>query len=350
MNRTSVTVLIILLLMLFATACKSDQDVTNIDEDIVEEVEIEGPIDSEDEEFEFVAPLTGLGTNENIDYRPLGVMIENSRSARPQSGIDQADLVYEVLSEGTITRLLAFFHSEKPEIIGPVRSARDYYIHLNNGYNGLYVSAGGSPGAFAMIQRGQVDHISGLTYDGKYFYRSKERKAPHNLYTSYDSILDAANHAHFSMDKELFPLLFIDEEEFEASDIVANKVDINYGSEINNVSYEYDPETKSYFRFNGGEQTIDAETDSPVTVKNLLIVEAAHRVIDDVGRREVNLQSGGKAYLIQHGTAKPVEWENKDGRILPVLNGEEIGFLPGKTWVNFVQTKPSIDESVTIYE
>ncbi|MBU9721261.1 MULTISPECIES: DUF3048 domain-containing protein [Bacillaceae] len=289
-------------------------------------------------------PLTGEVVPEALasDYRAFGVMIENSLSARPQSGLYQADIVYEVLSEGTITRFLAIFHSQQPERIGPIRSARSYYVHLNKGYDAIYVNAGGSPGGLNLAQSSYVDDISGLAYDGRFFTRSRDRSAPHNMYTTYDDLVSAANQIGYEMDRKP-PELYI-EQEARAGDKVASTVEINYGSSSNNVRYNYDEDTRKYSRFVGGQPSLDLDTNEPVMPKNIFIIEANHRVIPkgedhiDAGsnRREINIESGGKGYLVQEGSVTEVEWKNEDGLILPYKDDELLPFLRGQTWINIV--------------
>lgn len=345
MKKISLFFIILLLTAVFLVGCNDQKTEKTVESKKQEEVEVvEETQDTQDTEETKEAkptyPLTGTEVSEENNNRVIGIMIENSVHARPQSGLHQADLVYEVLSEGTITRFLAFFHSEQPKVIGPVRSAREYYILLNNGYNGVYVSAGGSPGAFKMIDNGLVDHISGLAYDGRYFKRSSARKAPHNMYTSYEEVVKAAEHANITLQKDVPALTFYSGADVTVEGDDAKRITINYGSETNTVAYEFDQELSRYKRYNGGQQTADLETDTPVLLDNIFIVEAAHKVIpgDKAGRREINLNSGGRGYLIQSGVVQNVEWENIDGRILP--KGEGIGFVPGKTWINIV---PSFD-------
>ena len=345
--------LLLILVVTFVFACNKKEDTVAIQpddppEEVLEKTEPEPEPKPEPEPevevFENQFPLTGIGTNEDVDYRAFGVMIENSRSARPQTGLYQADLVYEVLSEGTITRLLAFYHSEKPEVIGPVRSARDYYINFNNGYNGIYVSAGGSPQAFSMVESGQVDYINGLSYDGRYLWRSSERSAPHNMYTSYENLIKAAEHANHTLISPVPTLPFMEEGEMVKGEL-AEEIKINYGSSSNNVIYKFDQENNNYIRTVGGEQNLDLESEKPVFTNNLLIVEMKHRVIDNQGRRDIDLTSGGNALLIQNGVYQYVDWENIDGQILPVRDGEGLNFVQGKTWINVV---PNLDQSVSI--
>lgn len=345
MKRFTIGIILIFFITIVACSQKEDTTIEDVDElpkEVIDIEELEPEIEKKTYKNQF--PLTGIGTNDDIDYRAFGVMIENSRAARPQSGLYQADLVYEVLAEGTITRLLAFYHSEKPEIIGPVRSARDYYIHLNNGYGAIYASAGGSPQAFAMVDSGQVDYINGLVYDGRYLWRSSDRRAPHNMYTSYENLIKAAEHARHGLISPVPALSFHKDDKMIEGE-VADIVNISYGSTANDVTYQYDHENKNYLRFVGGEQSLDLETNIPVTTNNIFIVEMKHRVIDNQGRRDINLNSGGAALLVQNGVFQYVEWKNVNGQILPFKDGEKVNFLKGKTWINVV---PNLDKSVSI--
>ncbi|WP_147803151.1 DUF3048 domain-containing protein [Alkalicoccus halolimnae] len=299
---------------------------------------------AEAEEEIFTAPLTGLeAEEEELNHRAVGVMIENSISARPQTSLHEADIVYEVLSEGNITRLLAVFHSEKPEEIGPVRSARPYYINLNNGYGAVYAAAGGSPDAYDMIENGEVDYVSGLEYEGVHFYRSDERQAPHNMYTSFDRLAEAAEELGYEW--ENIPPEDLSFSEEEAEGLEADTVNISYGSSSNNVQYNYEEDLQGYVRSVGGEQINDLQTNEPVSPRNLLVVEAEHQVTDDSGRRFIDIEAGGGAYLLQDGSARELSWENQEGRLVPVENGEIVPFQPGKTWINIVE---DMEEDVSL--
>ncbi|UTR08826.1 DUF3048 domain-containing protein [Evansella sp. LMS18] len=347
-RRKNLTIIIIsfLTIVLF-TACKAEEEAAGAKEatDSAEQSNEENLEETEDKEntlddenLPYTFPLTGEKTAEQTDMRPFGVMIENSAAARPQSGLYQADIVYEVLTEATITRFLAFYHSAQPEVIGPVRSARDYYLQLNNGYDAVYVSAGGSPDALAQIEQGVVDHISGLHYDGTYFTRSSERKAPHNMYTSYSALEEAFGKTGYESDYNFPELTFTDSLGEGSSDSLsaAEEVEVVYGSASNNVQFKYDNEAERYFRYNGGQASEDLETGNPVAPKNVFIVAAPHKVIDDQGRRAIDLSGNGKGYLIQEGLLQEVDWENRDNQIIPVKDGNAVPFLSGQTWINII--------------
>src|SRR5699024_10872549 len=114
------------------------------------------------------------------------------------------------------------------------------------------------------------------------------------------------------------------------------------------VSYKYDEDSGRYLRSSDGEPTVDLDTDEQVGVENLFIVETYHEVIDDAGRRKVDMKSGGNAYLLMKGKVQHVEWKNEDGRIIPVKDGKPVPFASEHTWINVIPTDPGIESSVTV--
>ncbi|WP_327987897.1 DUF3048 domain-containing protein [Geobacillus thermodenitrificans] len=293
----------------------------------------EQPSESPAEEKQMF-PLTGLPTEGDIDQRVVSVMINNHPKARPQSGLHQADIVYEVLAEGDITRFLALYQSELPERVGPVRSAREYYIDLSDGYHALYVCHGWSPEAKARLEQGNTDYLNGLFYDGTLFQRVSFRKAPHNSYITFANIEKGAEQNGYVWTDDIDPLLFRDD---EPSGEQVETVRITYSHRAYaQVEYRYAPEQKGYYRYSGGEQTVDYDTHEPVVVQNVMIIAARHQVIDSYGRRDIDFTSGGQGYLLQNGVMQPIEWKNVDGWLLPYRDGVPVGFVPGKTWINIV--------------
>ncbi|GHI01242.1 DUF3048 domain-containing protein [Neobacillus kokaensis] len=306
--------------------------------------------EEQEPQIKYTYPLTGIAAKQEPEQRAIAVMVNNHPKARPQSGLNKADIVYEILAEGDITRFLAVFQSEKPGNIGPVRSARDYYIKLAKGLNALYIAHGFSPEAKKLLNNNYVDNINGIYYDGTLFKRSKNRKAPHNSYITYENILKGAKQKKYSM-KSLPPgFQFLTEKDSKKiSGDEANTVEITYSKGgISDSSFDYDSTLGQYKRFSGGKQTVDLDTNGPVLVENIFIIETVHRFIDSYGRRDVDLTSGGKGYLLQKGRVNVVNWENRNGLIVPVKDGIEVKMVPGKTWVNVVPTNPGLQKSVKI--
>lgn len=299
----------------------------------------------------YIYPFTGIETDALPKERAVAVMINNQIQARPQSSLSKADIVYEALTEGNITRFMAIYHSNPPDSVGPVRSAREYYFTLAQGYNAIYIYSGAANFVNDMIRERGIDHIEGGHYDndGHLIIRETFRKAPHNMYLQYGAVHEVAAEKGYDVEAVHEPLLFTDKDA-EIAGEAANYVRINYYSTTPYVEYKYDPETMKYRRFNDGEKTVELATEEEIQIDNLFIVETDHAIIDDVGRRKLDLDSGGKAYLLQHGKVQEVEWGNRDGRILPIKDGKVLPFVPGNTWVNFVQTVPTsgVKEQVII--
>ncbi|MFC0273202.1 DUF3048 domain-containing protein [Metabacillus herbersteinensis] len=329
----------IMTVFLYLSACNNNEDKTKTEQPVEEE-----PTSAVVEEEKAVYPLTGIEAEAEINQRAVAVMINNHPDARPQSGLHKADIVYEVLAEGNITRFLAIFHSEIPDIIGPVRSARDYYVDLSKGFNALYISHGWSPDAREKLESGEVDFLNGLFYDGTLFWRADHRKAPHNSYISAENIAKGAEAENISLNEDVEPFKFLTKEELDSlQGESAKKVVIKYdNSPTWQATYEYNQEEQNYTRYSANEQTVDLESEEPIILDNILVVEMQHEVIDNAGRRGIDLTSGGKAILLQKGIAEEVHWENQDGRIIPVANGESIEFVPGKSWINVV---PNIENA-----
>lgn len=309
----------------------------------------ETPADQEKEKTPaYIYPLTGKPADHQVKKRPIGVMVENSAPARPQTGIYKADIVYEVLAEGAITRFLAIFQSQEPEMIGPVRSARHYFVKISNGFNAIYVHHGWSPQARKLIQSSDTDNINGLYYDGTLFHRVDFRQAPHNSYIPYENIIKGAKENDYKLKADIEPLPFLSKKQVKnLGGKPASGVKINYVDRYQ-VRFEYQPDTKTYLRYSDGEKSVDRKTGTPITVSNVFIAAVPTFFIDSYPRRGMDLQAGGKGLLLQNGKVKKVHWKNVDGRILPVKDGEPVGFVPGQTWVNLIPADPGISGSVTV--
>ncbi|KMK75306.1 DUF3048 domain-containing protein [Alkalihalobacillus pseudalcaliphilus] len=288
-------------------------------------------------------PLTGLEAEGDVNQRVIAAVINNSPAARPQSGLLEADMVYEVLAEFEVTRFVALYQSQQPERIGPIRSARPYFVDLADGYEALMVIHGWSPAAETVLTTGTTEYLNGISYDGTLFERYAGRKAPHNSYLNWQQFLEGVELEQLSLEAEVEPLTFLEDNE-TVEGIEAQDITINYLN-LYDVHYRYDESQASYTRHNN-QQTVDYETGEAIEVSNLFIIEAEHEILDQAGRRAVDLESGGKALLIHRGKMQELEWVNEGGRILPIKNGEIIPFAKGQTWINIIPHSPGISGSV----
>src|SRR5699024_1985653 len=271
-------------------------------------------------------------------------------AARPQTGLLDADMTFEILAEGSITRFLALYQSEYPEVVGPVRSARDYYIDLANDYDSIYVFHGAIYFVYDHMTSVGIDAIDGASYDNDrvIFERASHRQAPHNSYVKFSGMLEKAEEKGYRLTDDVKALTFTDST--LTTDEKAESVDILYpGRQANEtITYEFNEGDNVYERYDTGEQTIDYETEDPIEMSNLFIVEASHQVIDEEGRRAINLEDGGNGLLIRDGYVESVEWANEDGMIVPMKDGKQVALSRGKTWVNVVPTDPGIEAIVNI--
>jgi len=288
------------------------------------------------------SPFTGKETTEDVTNRAIAVMVSNQKQARPQSGLSKADIVFEMLTEGNITRFLAIYQSTEPEVVGPVRSAREYFFTLASGYDAIYVYHGADDFINDMIISQGIDHLSGANHDndGNLFVRETFRKAPHNSYFQFGAAYNAAKQKGYEIKQEHEPFLFLEEDE-EIGGEEADGARITYSPNEPVVEFHYDESDQKYTRVNDGETTIELESEMPIQIDNVLIVEAEHRVIDDQKRRFIDIESGGPAYLLQRGKVQKIQWENRDGRIIPVDDdGQVVPFVQGQTWINFIPSTP----------
>ncbi|WP_407271313.1 DUF3048 domain-containing protein [Radiobacillus sp. PE A8.2] len=357
MKKQWSSIILMIFLLLLVAACSNDDQASesNSNENEVQVPEIEEPEEveepepePEEPEFENIHPLTGIPTNDSVDNRTIGVMINNHPKARPQSGLTKADVVFEILSEYNITRFLALFQSEQPEVVGPVRSARPYYWNLADSFNALYIYHGAATQFENKLRAGIVDNLNGAYYDNdKHLFKREDfRVAPHNSYLLLGAAYEVAEENGLEVTYDHKALSFLSEEEVTAiSGDPATEISYSYTSTP--TRYTYDTSTEKYSRFNGDMQTVELDTEEPVQLDNLFILETHHEVVDSSGRREIDFESGGDAYLFQKGKMQEVQWKNVDGKILPYDGDTPVGLVPGKTWINVIPNNPGL-EAVTI--
>lgn len=276
-------------------------------------------------------PLTGLAC-QSSNNPTIMMMINNARPARPQTGLNHADVVVEMLAEGEITRFAAFYQSQMTGVVGPIRSVREYFYELAKGAKAEVVSAGGSKEALANIKRDGYPHIDGIHAAEKYFTRETFRKAPHNLYTDFDRMKEATQEKGFNV-KSPAKYTFSMEPSTQKGQS-ARTIHLVY-HRLYECGYQYDEKSGSYIRYTQGEQQVDRETLEPLTMPNVIVAFAVHRMADSLGHRSIAITGNGRGYLVQKGKIIPIEWRFRDGLIVPFsLEGKELTLLPGKTWVN----------------
>jgi len=275
--------------------------------------------------------------------RPLAIMIDNARDSRPQSGLNKANIIYEALAEGGITRFLAIYSSEESEKVGPVRSARPYFITKALEHNAIYVHAGESPDAAIFIREEKVDDVNELIHYQP-FWRTQNRKPPHNLYASTEQLREEAKKIGYieMVNKESFQFE-VDKNQVltgrEAKDITI-KYNVNYL-----VNYKYDSETQLYRRFINGEPHIDAETAQQLYAKNIIIQHCDKKIIDNEGRLAIDFIGEGKGLIIFNGRSKEITWRKEDLDAKTYFynsEGDRLAIQPGNVWIQVVHPDTKI--------
>lgn len=295
------------------------------------------------------SPLSGIyADKEKVNRRPVAIMFDNLNKARWQAGLKDAEIVYEFLAEGKITRYMGIFLVNDPEVIGPVRSARPYFISALLEYDPLYVRCGGSPQAKADVNNLRLADVDCLSTPNYVFYRYYDtgKTAPNNLYTSMDSIRKYQSNMGYRKNGKFDSFKFTDEEKIIKGD-TANNILIKYFSN-NTTEYKYNKDKKIYTRYKDGKKHIDENNNEEIIAKNILIQKARTRVIDNEGRREIDIIGSGEGIFITNGKYQKVTWKkerrNSKTRYYDE-KGEEIVLNSGVTWIQVVPIDTTIEIS-----
>ncbi len=273
------------------------------------------------------SPLTGLPYDPAEAGSIVAVMVDNHRDARPQSGLTRADLVYEALTEFNITRFLALYHSRAADVIGPVRSARPYFVLLAREWNAIYAHCHGLPKDLKPIKELGVLDADELL-DPRGFWRDGSRRAPHNLYTSTQGLRE-----RMKVDTGT-PKPWWEFTEFAAEPVRALSVEYD---EDYVVSYRLDGD--GYLRFMNGRPHVDRETGTQIKAANVIVQFVPHAVVYEDGGRELSLVGEGRALYLLGGRRVSGTWEKKSA-LAPTYffdeEGELIQLAPGQTWIQIV--------------
>ncbi len=284
---------------------------------------------------------------EDSNKVPACVMIENAAfdGVRPQAGLSAAQVVYEVIVEGGITRLMAVFGGEKAEAVGPVRSARDTYLEFASEYNCAYAHAGGSFTAMQAIRNFKLRDVDGLM-EGKWFWRDSNKYSPHNLFTSTDNLYTAIKDGHSWNDEPVFAVWnFVDDSNITGGE-AAVEVNVAFGGSYD-VQWLYNAEQKVYERKNGGVLQTDENTGSTLSTHNVIVQHVPEgNYIEGKGRVNFAVTGEGVVDIFRNGEHVTGTWKKADRldrtRFFDA-EGKEIALARGSSWVEIVPTGISFD-------
>lgn len=303
-----------------------------------------------------VNPLTGLpAETEIIDNRPYAVMINNIKAAQPQIGISKADIIYEILVEGGITRMMAVFQDvTNAGEIGSIRSARPYFVEIALGLDALYIHAGGSDDAYRKIAATDIFHLDGVNGRKQdIFFRDPERKktmgSVHSLVTTDELILKYLPTYNVALEHKSG---YVCNMEFSDSaaptgGLTATSITAHFSSS-KTTTFDYSAESGLYNVRQYGRDYIDGNDDSKITAANVLILRTKINVIsgDDAGRIDVDVTGSGTGTFYSGGKYETIKWsraKNSDQFTFTREDGTEITFARGRTYICIISNNDKID-------
>lgn len=372
MKKATLLAVLALSVSVFLFGCGSKKEVdTAIEEVTLETQEYDTPANEDIEPevveeaiIEDVPPQEGMVrsrlTNEWVSadvasLRPLAVMIPNDKSALPQYNISNADIVYECLVEGEITRLMAIYGDwTNLERVGNVRSCRDYFVYWAFEWDAIYCHAGGPFYIDEVIGRSDTQNINALVAPQGVFYRTSDRSAPQNLYLDGQDIVKESNrlgydlsprngysdNVHFQFATKANPNNM---EDYGSSAVTATKIDLSAAYPVTQTWFEYNAEDGLYYRYQApsGGAHMDAATESQLAFENVLIQFTYHEQRDENGYLAFQcIDTSKDGWLFTNGKGIHVNWKKTSDYGATRYyddNGKEVQLNTGKTMICIVQ-------------
>lgn len=274
------------------------------------------------------------------NLRPVAVMVENHVLARPQSGLQEADAIYEAMAEGGITRFMALYLAGQPDKIGPVRSARLHFVNWAAEYNATYAHWGGSAEALNYVQNhSQPKNLDEFAFGGA-FWRDYSGGKPleHTGYTSIPKLRQVSAAQGWEAAPSFTPWTFKDDAP-ASEHPAAQKVTLAFlGTAGYNAEFDYQPETNDYLRFTGNLPHKDA-SGVQLTAKTIVLMYQKVTNYTDVNGHpavRVDVTGTGQAVVIEDGVAHPGTWSKSsinERTTLTDAAGNPLALDRGKLWV-----------------
>lgn len=271
------------------------------------------------------------------DIRPIIVKVENHTDARPQSGLDKADIIIEAMAEGGITRFAVVFWCRTVDEIGPVRSARLQDFNFIQEYDALFAHIGASD-TFTNEKPNGIADLDEFAY-GNAYWRDDKRFAPHNCYTSTEKLRQTAKDAGFEHNVTIAPLKF-----GKLEGTAATAISISYPEDCD-ASYAYDAKTKTYLRSVSGEPHTDKPTGKQLAPANVVVQFIQYEDSDygeeyGIGGRQIMQLTGeGRALIFSNGVVVDGRWSRPGDESMTVFTDQEGNTVPlarGQTWIEIV--------------
>lgn len=292
-------------------------------------------------------PLTGLEapSADAIRTRVVSVKIENAPGARPQTGLDRADIVYETVTEGGITRFNALYQSYTPKAVGPVRSARPSDFAIVPQFRALFAHCGGDKSVRKeLADKTRFDDMDQFFNAGPY-WRSKDRSAPHNLYLDIAKLRVAATtKRHYAAAADVKGPAFARASSAATPTVTLLTVPF---SSSNKVTWRYKSGVGTYSRGINGKSHVDQASGKQYTAKNVVVMWAKVTRYTESRNSElhdIQLVGSGRASVLHDGQRIDGTWEASETTppVLRAADGRVIALAPGKTWFQVIANDQSI--------
>ena len=289
---------VVLLCMLICSACGKKES--------LKEAEVKEP-----EKKPEIKKVKIVDTESNL--RPIAVMINTHKDARPQSGLSDAYIIYELMVEGGITRMMALYTQDfDEEKIGSIRSSRHNYLDYVMENDAIYIHWGGSDPAYAQLKELKLDRIDGMVYGSKYFITDKnlKRNLEHTRFSSSKMIKQAISDKKFRTTTDKGWLLNYTPDEVDLSNFegakVANNITLKY-SNYQTVGYDYNSEEKTYYRSMSGVKHTDLVTGEQYKFKNIICYDVKYNSYEGTKLRDLQNIGSGTGTYITNGYSIPIK-------------------------------------------
>jgi len=327
--------LIVLLIIVGGVIVFEEQRRFSDEEEVVEEIEEE---EIEEPKLQII--------DQDSNRRALAVMINNHPRTIPHhAGIQDAFIVYEIIVEGSFTRLMALYREQATPRIGSLRSARHYFLDYALEHDAVFIHFGGSPQSYTDIRSLGVNNLDFMSRSAFFRDNSLNVALEHRAYSRMELIYEELTKMNMRLTSDnqylnyqIEPVVLTGENVFNA-----DQIEIIY-SRSNRVGYQYHDGV--YYRFYNGNKHSDAVSKEQFNFKNLLIKEVRNYLMGSGGRQELDTVGSGKGYFLTDGKAKPITWTKESRSSKTVYryeSGEEVAFNDGNTMINVVPVNTTVN-------
>ncbi|MCG2788321.1 MAG: DUF3048 domain-containing protein [Actinomycetia bacterium] len=380
-KKTKVLILFGLVLVLALTmglaGCKKQQVVETISETTIQEEETSSDTNGQttqetDDKISGmeitgnINILTGMEISDKVlNSRPLAIMVENTPDARPQSGLINADVVFEVVDEWNVTRFVAVFSSYDSDLVGPVRSARPYYAEIARSFDPIYVFWGTHPIFYKVIENLGLDYLSPLGDknssitanfvdpgrgggEGADAIRDASRDVAswHTAYVRLPRMKEIASKQGYKLEGGQSSFHFkIDSPESDRGDI--SKITIDYSIPQYKSLFEYDSKNNKYVKSVAGSPSTDRESGEQIAVNNVIVMVTDIKETGNTdGHMIVRTTQEGEAFYFFDGKVTEGTWSRSsalDPFTFKDIDGNVVLFNRGNTWVGVISGIDRVD-------